>query len=143
MVDLVKKDTPSELPPFKHKSNIDSFGFCGELCKNEDLFGKYDVAEYPDMFGLCTISKYRQRGLATEMYTRGLNCFKKRGFKIVKCGFVSPFTRKAGMKHGYKEFARCKFLDCRNPEGEIMNPNADPEGFICFGIFDLRDKQNQ
>lgn len=140
MVELTRKDDPpAGLPPFKHKCNVDSFLLSMEMCKDEDLFGKYGITEYADMFGLCVVSKYRQMGLASEMYTRGLNYLKKRGFKIVKCGFVSPYTRKAGLKHGYKEFASRKFIECRDPQGEIINPNANPEEFICFGIFDLRD----
>ncbi|CAL8142339.1 unnamed protein product [Orchesella dallaii] len=141
MVDLARKDKTNDFPPMKHKANIESMQICEDLCKDEDLYGKYNITEFADMFGLTTTEDYRKRGLASEMYRRGLNFLKNRGFKIVKCGFVSPFTRKAGKRHGYKEFARCRFLDCRGSDGEILNPNADsgPDGYICFGIFDLRN----
>ncbi|ODM93378.1 Dopamine N-acetyltransferase [Orchesella cincta] len=141
MVDHARKGKTADFPPMKHKANVESMEICEKLCENENLYEKYDITEYGDMFGLVTVSDYRQRGLAGEMYRRGLHFLKKRGFKIVKCGFVSPFTRRAGKKHGYKEFARRRFLECIGSDGKILNPNADdgPDGYICFGIFDLRD----
>lgn len=143
MVDLVPKNRSQELPPFRHKANIDSFRCCGEICKDLNLFEQFGVNEYPDMFGLCTVAKYRQLGLATEMYRRGLNFMKKRGYKVVKCSFISPFTRRAGYKHGYEECAKRKFSECKNQEGNVLNPNADPDDFICFGVFDLTKRLEQ
>lgn len=145
MVDLVEKGVESDLnrplpPCVKHKSNVDIFKLCGDICKDEDLFTKYNITKYADMFGLCVDEKYRQRGLATEMYKRGLDYLQRRGFKIVKCSFISPYTRRAGHNHGYKEFNRRYFHDCKDEEGNILNPNSDPTDFIDFGVFDLRNR---
>ncbi|ODM87947.1 Dopamine N-acetyltransferase [Orchesella cincta] len=146
MVDLVQKGVVTDLngiPPFKDKKNIDIIDLCRDICKGWDLFEDFNITEYADMFGLVVDEKYRRRGLATEMYRRGLNYLQRRGIKIVKCSFTSPFTRRAGHKHGYTEKQRRFFHDCKNKEGEILNPNSDPANFFDFGYFDLRNREIQ
>jgi len=148
MVNLVEKDVPSDLtsaypPYFKHKCNIEVFKHCVDMCKDENLFEKHNIKEYLEMFGLTVDEKYRRRGIAGELYRRGLNCFQKRGYKIVKCSFISPYTRRAGHKHGYNEFARRYFHDLKDDDGNILNPDSNPEEFLCYGIFDLRNREIQ
>lgn len=100
------------------------------------------MTKYAEMFGLRTVEKYRQRGIATEMCRRGLDYLQATGFELVKCSFISPFTRRAGTKHGYKEFNRRFFHDCKDEEGNILNPDSDPTDFIDFGVFDLRSRDS-
>lgn len=138
MVDLIVKDKPHDLPPMKHKTNENIMALNEDMCKHENLFEKYGITRYADMFGLCVNPKFREMGLATEMYKRGLSYLKARGFEIVKCGFISPYSRKAGLKHGYKEFTRRYFHECKDSQGNILNPNSDPSQYICFGVFILK-----
>jgi ribosomal protein S18 acetylase RimI-like enzyme len=146
IVDLVQRDAPSDLkssypPYFKHKNSIDVFKLCGDVCKDVNLFEQYGISEYPEMFGLTVDPKYRMRGIAGELYQRGLNYFQKKGFPIVKCSFTSPYTRRAGIKRGYKEFARRNFHDCKDDQGKVLNPDSNPEEFLSYGIFDLRNRK--
>jgi len=146
IVDLVKRDAPSDLksafpPYFKHKNSKDVFKVCGDMNKDVNLFEQYSIPEYPEMFGLTVDEKYRQRGIAGEMYRRGLNYFQKKGYQIVKCSFISQYTRKAGHKNGYKEYVRRYFHDCKDDDGNILNPESDPNLFVCYGIYDLRNRQ--
>ncbi|ODM88350.1 Dopamine N-acetyltransferase [Orchesella cincta] len=136
MVDLVEKELYRSqwAFPLRTRKTLMFFELCGDICKGWDIFETFNITEYADMFGLTVDEKYRRRGLATEMYRRGLNYLQRRGIKIVKCSFISPFTRRAGHKHGYKEHQRRYFHDCKNKEGEILNPAPIPQ-ILSIWIF--------
>lgn len=92
-------------------------GLCHKAC---DPFQHYGVTEFANFFVASTATKYRNQGIATELYKRSFSFLAAEGFTMVKSVFTSPYSRAAAMKLGFEEVHRLYFKDVMNPDGKPM-----------------------
>jgi len=135
---IVKKDHPEPPPTFKHKINQDMFNGLDELDAQCGIWEKYPhLDKYADFFGISVDPKYRQQGLCTELYKRAILWSKSRGLSIAKVSFSSPYSRKAGKKHGFRELGRMQCIDFKDEKGLPLNPTVDPLWYIDMGVLEF------
>jgi len=135
---VVNKDDPDMKMEFKYKINEDIYDHIVRVEHATNVFERYpEVYKIADMFGISVDPAYQKRGIATEIYKRALRLLKQKEFKVVLCGFLSPWSRKAAMNLGWKELVRVYHKDVMTSTGMPLVENADPEDYFDYGVFEL------
>lgn len=88
--------------------------------KEANVFERYGVNEYAALLVSSTHPKFRNQGLATEMYKRTLTLLKAEGVKVVKSTFTSPYSRAAVKRLGFEELCRVNWRDVKDKEGNFV-----------------------
>ncbi len=84
------------------------------------IFQQFGISQYAELFITATSPKYRNQGLSMELYTRSLTFLKAKGFKLVKCIFTNPSTRKSGVKLGFNEFYKIDYRSLKDKNGSYV-----------------------
>jgi len=107
---------------------------CQIMDEEANIFEAFDLTEYADFFVASTAKKYRQRGLAQELYKRSLAFLKAEGFKLAKSLFTSPHTRKAVTNLQFKELSRINYTDVILEDGDKVFCDSDlkPEHYASL-----------
>jgi len=135
---LVNKDDPEMKIEFKCKHNEDIYDHIVRVEHATKVFERYpEVDKIADMFGISVDPAYQNQGIATEIYKRALILLKQKEFKVVRCGFLSPWSRKAATNLGWKELVRVYHKDVMTSAGTPLVENADPEDYLDYGVFEL------
>ncbi len=89
-------------------------GLCHKAC---DPFEYYNVKEFANFFVASTATKFRNQGIASELYKRSFAFLAAEGFVMVKSVFTSPFSRSAALKLGFEELYRLDYKDAIDTNG--------------------------
>jgi GNAT superfamily N-acetyltransferase len=139
VITIKKKDEPKEPPfPFKFQKNKEIFDYViglSELCGTWERYPS--ISQFPELFGISVDPEFRKQGLAKEIYRRALAFLKAKGFSVARCGFTSPFSRKAAKSLGCKIVVGEKCSEAKTPGGRLLNPNAKPDDIADYGFFEL------
>lgn len=87
---------------------------CDKAC---NVFEHYNINEYAEFFVASTAPKYRNQGLAKELYRRSLIFLAAEGFKMAKSIFTSPYSRAAARRLGFEEVYRIHYRDILDDDG--------------------------
>jgi len=136
--EITRSQQPEKTPEFEHSHNKKMYDYMTSMAAKCDIFKRYpEIDKYADLFGISINPEYRQQGIATETYRRCLILLKKRGFQVVRCGFISRFSRRAAYKFGCFQVVKEMCTEARAHDGSLLNPNADPEDYKEYCIFEL------
>jgi GNAT superfamily N-acetyltransferase len=135
---LKKRGEPDSHPTFTYPKNEDIYDYFVGLADRLNVWEAYpDVNEYIEMFGISVCPEYRKQGIAKEIYRRVLALMKVRGIKVARCGFTSPFSRKAAKSQGCKIFVEEPVCQAKLKDGRYLNSNAAPEDISDYGVFEV------
>ena len=79
--------------------------------------------QYGEIFIASVSQNFRGQGLATELFRRSFDIFKKNGDSIIKCMASSPFTRKLAASLNFEELGCWKFSEAMDEDGNPIFPN--------------------
>lgn len=74
------------------------------MAENGDIYGKYNVDQYLQAYGLCVNKPYRGKGIATGMLKARAYYLKHLGLKITGTAFTAIASQIAAKKAGFEDY---------------------------------------
>lgn len=122
------------IPPFRKILNL----MHAELNDTKlGMFERYGVEFVVWNFLVAVNEKHRNKGLASEMYSRIVRLLKHKKFPLAFSIFTSPFSRRAAQKVGFLEIDRLYFEELRHENGEIAVPAATADDFASVMVLQM------
>ncbi len=127
-------NTEEKIPPFRKILNA----MHAKLNDTKlGMFARYGVEFVVWNFCVAINSKHRNRGLASEMYSRVVLLLKSKKFPLAFSIFTSPFSRRAAQKEGFVEIDRVYFNELRNENDELMLASATGNDFASVMVLQM------
>lgn len=89
------------------------------------IFKKFGISEYAELLIVATSPKFRKQGLSMELYNRSLNFLTAEGFKLAKCVFTSPTTRRQALSLGFDEYLKIDYRCLKHRNGSRVFADND------------------
>jgi len=104
-----------------------------------NVFEKFSLEQYGELFVVSVNRDYRGQGLATELFQRSYDIFRKNGDTIIKCTATSPITRKLCSNLGFVEMGSWKFSEIKDGAGNpiLGNISECDDGIVAHAILKL------
>ncbi|CAL8091599.1 unnamed protein product [Orchesella dallaii] len=118
-----KDDNCWDFFPRKSLASKNLYQMCEIALEKGNIYERYGITEYADFLVASCATKYRNQGLAKELYRRSMELFKVEGIKLAKSVFTSPFSRAAVKRLGFEEICRVDYKTMKDKDG---NPVFDP-----------------
>jgi len=96
------------------------------------LFERFGVDKIAWNFVASTGRRYRQQGLASELYQRMIHLLKGQAIPVVFSYYISPFSRRLAEKSGLIELARSEFSKVRDENGTLYLPEASQDEYCSL-----------
>ena len=126
------KDVEEELPP-RWGVMPAKFGmvleFLESLVGPEDIFGRYNIDRYLELFILCTHSGRRYPGLGTALAKEALNRGQAKGFSLCVTEATSFYSQKIFDRLGFETTKEAEF-ESFQPNGKIVFPKHEPHSTV-------------
>ncbi len=113
--------------------------FLSRIENEYNLYERFGVTQYVDIFIASVNRDYRGQGLATEMYRRAIEIIRQNGVTVFKCLVTSPFTRKITENLGFIELGSWKFSEAKDEDGNALigNITQDQDGIVAITVLKL------
>ncbi|XP_021968251.1 uncharacterized protein LOC110863290 isoform X2 [Folsomia candida] len=121
------KDKDWNLPPALSPMTSKVTPFLVELEGSVDMYNRYGVDTYADIFILSVSQDFTGHGLGTELLRRAISWISEMGYQVVQAAFTNPASRRIGEKFGFVEVSRRYLVDAKDDKGNKTMPNADKD----------------
>jgi len=113
--------------------------FLSSIENKFDIYEKYGIGQYGEVFIASVSRNYRGQGLATELYRRSFSIFRKNGDKFIKCLVTNPGTRKVVASLKFEELGSWKFSEATDEDGNLLIPDmaGREDGIFAMTVLKL------
>jgi len=113
--------------------------FLDELEKAADIHKGLGIPSFAEFFLVSTDRRFRQQGLAKELYERSIKFLKAEGFKHAMVVTTSPHTKRSTEKLGFDIITRKEYSEFKDFEGNpvFSKEELTPDHFALLKIIDL------
>lgn len=104
----------------------------------------YNVSIFPELAILSVDKEFRGKGLATELYRRGITQLTGDGHSLIYSEFSNPLSRKVGERVGFKEESRFYFKDFKHKDDSDVfdKTQLGPESYCGLAVLHVKPEEN-